>query len=80
MEKKIKWIGLEWRKGREIGEKSCPKIHFLTKTHKTHFQKEIRPFFGKHKAPQGYPLETARWARGTGSGPNVNEIDQIWSR
>ena len=25
LEKKMKWIGLEWRKGGEIGEKSCPK-------------------------------------------------------
>ena len=37
LENKMKWIGLEWRKGREIGEQSCPKTHFLTKTHKTPF-------------------------------------------
>ncbi len=38
LEKKMKWIGLEWRKGGEIGEKSCPQTHFLTTTHKTPFQ------------------------------------------
>jgi len=37
LEKKMKWIGLEWRKGGEIGEKSSPQPHFLTKTHKTPF-------------------------------------------
>ena len=37
LEKKIKWIGLEWRKGGEIGEKSCPQTHFFENTHKTHF-------------------------------------------
>ena len=76
MEKKMKWIGLEWRKRREIGEKSCPKIHFLTKTHKTHFQQKQILFSGK-KARQRYPLAIARRARGAGPGPNVNEIGQI---
>ena len=80
MEKKMKWIGLEWRKGGEIGEKSCPKTHFFEKTHKTHFQKQNTSISRKKKAPQGYPLEIARWARGAGPGPNVNEIGQIWSK
>ena len=56
MEKKMKWIGLEWRKGREIGEKSCPKTHFSEKTHKTHFQTKKRHFFETKKKTQGIPL------------------------
>ena len=35
LEKKMKWIGLEWRKGGGIGEKSCPKTHCFKKTNKT---------------------------------------------
>ena len=34
----------------------APKTHFFEKTHKTHFKKQIRPFFGKQKASQGYPF------------------------
>ena len=76
MEKKMKWIGLEWRKGGKIGENSCPKTHFFGKTHKQH--KKTKNIVGrKKKAPQGYPLAIARWARGAGPGPNVNEINQI---
>ena len=52
LEKKMKWIGLEWRKGGEIGEKSCPKTHFLEKTHKTHFPKTKTSIFRKKKKPR----------------------------
>ena len=80
MEKKMKWIGLEWRKGGKIGEKSCPKTHFFEKTHKSHFKNKMCPFLEKtKKKTQGYPLEIARWARGAGPGPNINEMGQIWS-
>ena len=40
-------------KGREIGEKSCPKPHLLTKTHKTPFQKKQTLIFRENKNPYG---------------------------
>ena len=55
LEKKMKWIGLEWRKGGEIGEKSCSKPYFLTKTHKTPFKTKKHSFFWKKKPLRGYP-------------------------
>ncbi len=55
LEKKMKWIGLEWRKGGEIGEKSCSKLTFSRKHIKHNFKKQIRPFSGK-KSPAGIPL------------------------
>ena len=46
----------------------APKLTFSRK----HISTKKNTFFGKQKAPQGYPLEIARWARGAGPGPNVN--------
>ena len=76
MEKKMKWIGLEWRKGGEIGEKSFPETHFFEKTHKTHFPPKKTSIIRTKKAPQGYPPADARWAGGAGPGPNVNSRGQ----
>ncbi len=78
MEKQMKWIGLEWRKGGRIGEKSCPQTHFFEKTHKTHFPpKKKTSFSEKNKKRRDTPLEIARWARGAGPGPRLNKIGQI---
>ena len=70
MEKKMKWIGLEWKKRREIGEKICPKSHFFEKTHKTQFQQQIRPFFGEKKTRREYPLAIARGTGGPAPAPD----------
>ena len=80
MKKKMKWIGLEWRKRREIGEKSCPKSHFSENTQKPHFQKKRRHFPEEKKASAGIPLSLGEGVRGAGPGPNKNEIGQIWSK
>ena len=72
MEKKMKWIGLEWRKGGEIGEKSCPKTHFFEKTHRTHFRKKKKCPFSGTKSPAGIPLSFGEGGRGAGPGPRLN--------
>ena len=56
-----------------------PNTPFFEKAHKTHFQKKQTHFLGGKKAPQGYPLEIARWARGAGPGPRLNKIGEMWS-
>ena len=71
MENIMKLIGLEWRKRREICEKSCPQSHFSEKTHKTQFQKQKSLFFGKTK-PAGIPPSLGEGGQGAGPGPNVN--------
>ena len=72
--------GLEWRKGGEIGEKSCPKRYFFEKTHKTHVQQQKHIFFGKKKSRRDTPQLSLGGSGGAGPGPNRNKIGQIWSR
>ena len=54
LEKKMKWIGLEWRRRREIGETSAQTTHFFEKTHKTPLKKIT---FSEKKVPAGIPPE-----------------------
>ena len=69
----MKWIGLEWRKRKEIGEQIRPQSHFFDKTNKSHFQQKKTSIFRKEKKTQGYPSAIARWVGGAGPGPNKNE-------
>ena len=54
-------------------KKSCPKTHFLKKTHKTRFpptNKNVH-LSGK-KSPAGIPPSLGEGGQGAGPGPNVN--------
>ena len=54
LEKKMKWIGLEWRKGGGIGEKSRPKLTSSRKHIKQIFEKYA--LFRKQTKTAGIPL------------------------
>ena len=73
----MKWIGLEWRKGREIGEKSCPKFIFSRK-HIKHISPPPtkKTFPGRTKSPAGIPLGFGEGGQGAGPGPRLNSRGQ----
>ena len=69
----MKWIGLEWRKGGGIGEKSCPKLSFSRK-HINSLKNKLT-FFWETKNLREYPSASIRGAR-AGPGPRLNSRGQ----
>ena len=58
LEKQMKWIGLEWRKGGGIGEKSCPENSLFRKTHMKRISNNKQKHVGEGgKASGGIPLQ-----------------------
>ena len=77
----MKWIGLEWKKRREIGEKKTPQKLTFSRKHIKHISKKKRRHFSGKKKPRRDTTQLAnRWVGGAGPGPNRNKIGQIWSK